>query len=879
LRPAPGLPFLRQLHWIVTSDPASDKDVARLLDAVSGSSVRPGDLWRYTSPYRGLSAMNERDSDYFFGRECETIAALKALVAAPNTLPVLLGNSGVGKSSVAQAGVLAALQRQAWPESAENASAWPAVFQDSRRWCFITLRPGTDPIRELVEPFLQTWQYATTDPAWEERRSGWIDWLLDGKASLRGLLDATERRYMELGQPKPPAFFLYVDQGEELYVRAGERHRRRFSELLAHGLGDPRFHALMSMRTDFFGDLQKDEPLYQAHQLVSIAPLREAQLHKVVTRPAELLSARFETDRIASMIARRTAEESTKDAGALPLLSYMLDDMWTQMVRRGDGVLRLPEEAFELGGVLVERANAFISRHPGSEDTLRRIFTLKLATVREDGEPTRRRAWRSEFSAAEWRLISELADHPNRLLITAILEASATSPESKYADTETRGAATAGRIHTEGQWQTQAIGAGGALVVPPWLRFHIPLIYAEVAHEAIFRRWDKLREWIAAEREFLAWRCSLETARLAWQDTPDNNKKNEALLMGLALANARSWLATRAADISEIDSKFIVLSCKAAQRRQRRVLQALVGGLAFGVVVGLLAYAKHDDLSRGLRWWSVTRPFMQAKVRPHVLMPEAERMLMPKDSFRECAAEPGKDYCPEMIVAPAGKFIMGSPKQEEGHSSREEPQHEVSIKQSFAISRFAVTFDEWDTCVAYGDCTQGVSDSGFGRGQRPIINVSWYDAQDYVAWFSRMTGKPYRLLTEAEWEYAARAGTTTAYYWGDEIGIENANCKGCGSKWDNQQTSPVGSFKPNAFGLYDTAGNVWQWVEDCYHENYDGAPKDGSVWTTRGCIDRIVRGGARITNPRSLRAAARGRFAADSLDYNVGFRLARTLNP
>ena len=120
-----------------------------------------------------------------------------------------------------------------------------------------------------------------------------------------------------------------------------------------------------------------------------------------------------------------------------------------------------------------------------------------------------------------------------------------------------------------------------------------------------------------------------------------------------------------------------------------------------------------------------------------------------------------------------------------------------------------------------------------------------------------MTGKPYRLLTEAEWEYAARAGSTTAYFWGDEIGKDNANCNGCGSQWDGRQTSPVGSFKPNAFGLYDMAGNVWQWVQDCYHDNYNGAPTDGSAWTSGDCNLRVVRGGSFIYGPRALRAAAR----------------------
>ena len=211
---------------------------------------------------------------------------------------------------------------------------------------------------------------------------------------------------------------------------------------------------------------------------------------------------------------------------ALPLLSYMLDDMWKQMVRRGDGVLRLPAPTFDLGGVLVERADAFIATHHNSEDKLRRIFTLRLATVREGEEPTRRRASRSEFSEEEWRLVSELADDPNRLLITATSETGET--------------------------------------------------YAEVAHETIFRRWEKLQGWIATERDFLTWKSGLEAAHRAWRAAPFKSK-SEALLMGLALAQAEAWVTKRPEDIPAADREFIALSSKASQRKKMRV-QALVWG-------------------------------------------------------------------------------------------------------------------------------------------------------------------------------------------------------------------------------------------------------------------------------------------------------------
>jgi formylglycine-generating enzyme required for sulfatase activity len=233
-----------------------------------------------------------------------------------------------------------------------------------------------------------------------------------------------------------------------------------------------------------------------------------------------------------------------------------------------------------------------------------------------------------------------------------------------------------------------------------------------------------------------------------------------------------------------------------------------------------------------------------------------------------------------MIVVPAGSFTMGSPANEQGRHSNESPQHTVTVAKPIAVGRFAVTFDEWDACVADGGCFgYKPSDEGWGRGRRPVINVSRDDATAYMAWLYRKTGKPYRLLTEAEWEYAARAGTTTAYYWGDDIGKGNANCKGCGSQWDAKQTSPVGSFKPNAFGLYDMAGNVLQWVQDCYHDNYNGAPTDGSEWTSEDCSSRVVRGGSWNGDPQVLRAANRNRLTTVGRSSVLGFRVGRTLTP
>lgn len=240
--------------------------------------------------------------------------------------------------------------------------------------------------------------------------------------------------------------------------------------------------------------------------------------------------------------------------------------------------------------------------------------------------------------------------------------------------------------------------------------------------------------------------------------------------------------------------------------------------------------------------------------------------------FRECAFA-----CPAMVVIPAGKFTMGSSDNETGRTVGESPQHETAIASAFAISKSEVTFEQWDACVAAGECP--LASEAWGRGEMPVINVSWNHAKQYVAWLSRITGKDYRLLTEAEWEYAARAGSNTRYSWGDDPGIGNANCDGCGSAWI-LQTAPVGSFRPNAFGLFDMHGNVWEWVEDIWHDSYEGAPVDGSAWLQGADTSfRVIRGGSWHNEPELVRTAVRFKRHSKVQFDTLGFRVARTMRP
>lgn len=235
----------------------------------------------------------------------------------------------------------------------------------------------------------------------------------------------------------------------------------------------------------------------------------------------------------------------------------------------------------------------------------------------------------------------------------------------------------------------------------------------------------------------------------------------------------------------------------------------------------------------------------------------------------------GRAIEPTMVAIPAGSFRMGCDGDMDCVSD-EKPVRTVTIKP-FEMARTELTFDQWDACVADGGCSYMPDDTGWGRGNRPVINVSWDDVQTYLTWLNRKTGKTYRLPTEAEWEYAARAGTTTKYSWGNEIGKGNANCKVCGSQWDYKQTAPVGSFRPNPFGLYDMHGNVWEWVQDCYQNSYSGVPTDGTVAMRENSCYRVHRGGSWDRDPRYLRSADRNNYSPDFRSNYLGVRLARTL--
>jgi formylglycine-generating enzyme required for sulfatase activity len=257
-----------------------------------------------------------------------------------------------------------------------------------------------------------------------------------------------------------------------------------------------------------------------------------------------------------------------------------------------------------------------------------------------------------------------------------------------------------------------------------------------------------------------------------------------------------------------------------------------------------------------------------AAADPSAAAPPATRNQGTNNSFQDCPE------CPVMVRLPSGAFTMGVPR---GDPS-EVPAHKVTLARSFALGMYEVTVGEWRACVRGGGCTDMPRMAASVTDMTPVHNVHWNDAVAYATWLSKRTGQKYRLPTEAEWEYAARGGTAGRYWWGETVGVANANCENCGGTYERSLPLPVGSFKPNPLGLFDMNGGVAEWVADCWNNNYKGAPADGGAWVQGDCRKRVLRGGSWRNDADSMSVTARLNYDVDVRYLANGFRIARDLN-
>jgi len=786
-------------------------------------------------PYRGLRPLEAEDAGIFFGRDAPIVEALDRLrglsTSTPPRLLVILGASGAGKSSFLRAGL------------------FPRLARDDRN--FLPL-PVIRPERAAISGetgLLSALEAAFAAGRIQVARADLRTAIQAGPAKLQPLLHKLAEKATPMAadggeKPKPPTLILSIDQGEELFLAEAQDEARPFLVLLRDLVKDdtPAVIAVFTIRSDNYERLQLAPELEGMRQdMLSLPPMPKGSYAEVIKGPARRLEATPRAldieDTLVDALLADIEAGGAKDA--LPLLAFTLERLYGEYHARGSLKLAHYEALGRIKGSIeaaVERALKAADADPTiPRDRAARLALLRrglipwLAGIDPDtGAPRRRVARLSEIPAEARPLIRHLIEQ--RLLATDVNR-----------------------------------NSGEATIEP--------------AHEALLRQWGMLDGWLSEDAGQLA---VLEGVKRASRDWAANNR-NRAWLSHqtdrLAAAERLSARPDLAANLEPTDQAYIAACRKAeidATRGRRRLQSALYVSLV-AVIVGLVGWINQAAIKDQWGYWTVTYPYLRAQVRPYVLTAAKEEALKRGDSFKECAQD-----CPEMVVVPAGTFEMGSPQSEKGHDQDDVPQHPVTIGKPFAVAKYEVTYADWDACVKGGGCN-GYKPNDYGLADAnkvPVLNVNWDDAKAYVAWLSLVTGKTYRLLSEAEYEYAARAGTTTAYPWGDDIGTSNADCNGCGSQWDNKRPAPVGSFAPNKFGLYDMVGNVVEWTEDCWHANYINAPKDASPWLTEtggDCKSRVVRGGSWSGAPGDLRSANRGRLSTDFRYDDLGFRLVRTL--
>jgi len=810
----------------------------RAVGAISRVGLDPEafavDRTRRPTPFPGLISFGDDDADaaLFYGRSREigdTLEELRKMRAERDLRPfVILGASGAGKSSLLKAGIIPRLRREA--------PAWLPLR---------TFRPGADPLLNFAEALARTFAdfgkveaYGVVRDrlfaAWSNAERGAGAVLTSaGLESLAQTLETEGRKLRDAAGCPGATILISVDQAEEM-ARSDGHSGEALADYLRVALAATQSHwqLAFTIRTDSFPELQSHRRFQdlraRGYDLRAIPSFR---FDSVVEEPAKRYGVAVDHVLVDALM-----EDAPKE-DALPLLAFALQRLWRQYAASGTltkdnydkvgGLTGLIEDAAEraLRGFEPEQDVPLPSGAPVKHvvELGSSTFVPALAQVNEQGATIRR--------VADWMSFN---DEQQDLLMRF----------DRWRLVVRKGEAQGGSV--------------------------------EVAHEALFREWARLKSWLEPERLRLDALRSLQIDASTW----DRNGRDDSFLnhrdKRLAEANALTGIEGYRKRLVKSELDYLA-ACQSAERlaqRRTRRMRTAVGILGFGLTVGLIGWLNEAIIQEFIHWLTTVRPYMVAYIRPYVLTSAAERALTPGQSFRECAKD-----CPEMVVVPAGAFMMGSPKTETGRFDDEDPQHKVTFARPFAVGKFEVTFADWDACVSLGGCRQDSrgSDEGWGRGNRPIIYVNWEDAQQYVAWLAKMTGKPYRLLTEAEWEYAARAGTTTAYFWGDDVGTDNANCKGCFSKFEGRQSAPVGSFAANAFGLHDMHGNVEEWVEDCYHDSYEGAPADGSAWTEADCSRRVVRSGSWDGQKGNARAAYREYYAAVNRSNRLGFRIWRML--
>jgi formylglycine-generating enzyme required for sulfatase activity len=795
--------------------------LATELRAVSEPTVAP---FLEGSPFPGLLPFDENLADFFLGRQSDTLGLLERLGRGVDGIQrrwlQVEGPSGVGKSSLVRAGLIPAV-RAGWAEDG------PATA----KWAFILLRPGAQPLETLAAALEREIGKTEVPKTLFER--------LEALRRSRG--DAADLRYLlKVAFPEGSRLLLVIDQFEELFtLTSGREVLARVDALLASALEDldgPLF-LVTTIRSDFLlhiGELPRLQGLLNARAgRYDLQPLSLSGLREIVRIPAQRAGLTWSE----RTLPERIVEDAIRERAPLPLVANLLRLLWDAAEKRGDRVLSA-EDYQGLNGVagaLAKGGDRLLeSLGPDGREPARRLL-LALVKPGQESQDTKR-----------------------PISLAMALQAAGGGPEAQRVLNRLSG--------------LRADGGQGAQDPDPRLVVVSEgesgpsaedVARVDLAHESLLRAdaagepyWKTLYDWVKDAHDRLEDRDRLEQMAKDWA------KGKGELVRGRQL---RAFRRLRGGDAAPSDEAETYL--RISGRRGVRLLAGSGAGLVLVAVLGTFAY------------W-INREEMRPAMGLYVLAAKAGWIVKRPKMI---AIRPGEGEFP-------AAFWMGSGDDDPDAWDAEKPRHRVTPKP-FAIGRYEVTFEEYEL-FARSNHREPPSDEAWGTGDRPVINVAWNDARDYADWLSKATGqepgKAYRLPSGAEWEYAARAGTEGRYWWCEkeqpncDLPPDTANCSMCkstkGLDGIGGRTLPVGSFPANRFGLYDTAGNVWEWGQDCADESYQDAPADGSPREGANggdCGLRVLRGGSWDDTPEFLRSAYRGTNGAAFRDVNVGFRVAQ----
>ncbi len=790
-----------------------------LLDAIQARTTRIDT--RHTiegCPFLGLSAFGRKDAALFFGRRNETLEALTYLGDQQQTHPDELlsagsttytrwlqieGNSGSGKSSLVNAGMLPMI---------EQGALWARTGFE--QWRILgPMMPGKNPITKLAE----TLEHGLIDdPAKRD-----IDRCLERLNAKESGLASSLKNFKQTGA----AFLLIVDQFEELFTFAEEASRKQLDALLAHALQDsecPLF-LISTVRADFldrFEYLPRLQAIYNRQCKRYFLPLISEQgLREIIEQPARL--AGLDVSEITTVML----DDAKDEIGALPLVENALSLLWQQRKNhrlRGDDY----RQQGGIAGMLSSQADALLKRidqavPKGKQAALELL--LRLTRINDEGRHTRQRIPREEAVS-----IASEGDSPSGEQIVRMLSG------ERPTDLLNTGHNNVLRLITLSREQEKH--------------------YVDLIHETLIRArskdpqtgkwvgyWPTLYDYIEKNRNRDIYRQQLNYETEQWQQSTGLGRVWHLTFLGL-----KKYRALRVAAHSP-EARFLAWSQCA-----RSGLILLLTGITLYAAESIYWVQKHD-FPLEMMWTQQRFRFGYAP------LPELTEKLIPVGTF--IMGEQDETFRAALLGEYEKNFgVPGKP---------------VQIEQPFYLSKTEVTYEQYDYYV----WQQRVSDAPVifpttakgGRGNRPVVNVTGYEAVAYANWLGEHLGKECRLPTEAEWEYAARAGTQTAYPWGNDLGSNNANCAGCGSQWDKEQSAPVRSFAANGFGLYDMSGNVWEWTCSAWRVQFDG--QEQLCTDQKNTVARVLRGGSWRDLPVNARSATRNRYSPVNRNHDVGFQV------